>query len=116
MMERRKAERKNFSCPLQVQAISAEVGSFLRNSFCRNISLTGLSLTSFDFYPVEGKVHLQIFSNAWMKLIEIIGRVVWVEQLPFQNRYKIGIEFVDRSSGVDQGLSRLLDSEEVQSQ
>ncbi|MBU4304180.1 MAG: PilZ domain-containing protein [Candidatus Omnitrophica bacterium] len=114
MMERRRAVRKNFTCPLQVQAISGDAGNFMRNSFCRNISLSGLSMTSFDFYPVNGNVHLQIFSDAWIKLIEVIGHVVWVEQLPFQSKYKIGVEFMDRSSEMDRSISRLLDSEDVQ--
>ena len=96
MDDRRRYERAKVACPLQVKAIAVD-SPVIRNSFCNNMSPVGMAFTSFDFYPVDGKVHLNILSAAMNKVMEVIGRVVWVREIPHQNRYKIGVEFEDCS-------------------
>ena len=97
MRERRRFPRERVECSLQLKAIALEGDHMIRNSFSNNISAVGMSITSFDFYPVKGRVHLKIFSDALTSLVETIGRIVWIEELPLQKRFRIGIEFVDSS-------------------
>lgn len=80
----------------------------MRNSFSNNISEIGLGITSFDFFAVNKKVHLQLFSSAWAHLLEIIGRVIWIKRVPFQERFKIGIEFMDTSGGSKQKILSIM--------
>lgn len=108
MDDRRRFERKGVECPLQIQAIAAS-DHMIRNSFCNNVSQIGMSITSFDFYPVNGKVHLNLLSNALTSMVEAIGKVIWVRELPHQKRFKIGIEFVDISENLKEKVKSLID-------
>jgi len=107
MDERRRFERKRVECPLQIQAIATDQ-NVVRNSFCNNVSPVGMSITSFDFYPVNGKVHLSILSNALTSMVEAIGKVVWIRELPHQKRFKIGIEFEDASESLMERIKHLI--------
>ncbi|MFH1061542.1 MAG: PilZ domain-containing protein [Candidatus Omnitrophota bacterium] len=109
MDERRRFERSRVECPLQIQAISA-TDNMIRNSFCNNVSPVGMSITSFDFYPVNGKVHLNLLSNALTSMVEAIGRVVWVREMPHQKRFKIGIEFENASENLMQKVRSLINN------
>ncbi|MFH1093879.1 MAG: PilZ domain-containing protein [Candidatus Omnitrophota bacterium] len=110
MDDKRQYIRQEYRCPLQIKALSLNGTQFIRNSFSNNISEIGLGITSFDFFGVNEKVHLQLFSSAWAHLLEIIGRVVWVERLPFQDRFKIGIEFVDTSESLKKKIKDIMSS------
>ncbi len=108
MGEKRQYIRHNIKCPLQIRALAMDGTQFMRNSFSNNISEIGLGITSFDFFAVNEKVHLQLFSSAWAHLLEIIGKVVWVKRLPFQDRFKIGIEFVDTTESLKQKIRSIM--------
>lgn len=108
MSEKRLYIRQDCKFPLQIKSVTMDGTQFMRNSFSNNISEIGLGLTSFDFFAVSEKVHLQVFSQTWAQLFEIIGKVIWIERLPFQDRFKIGIEFVDMSEGLKQKIKRIM--------
>lgn len=93
--ERRKFDRQELELAVQLRLVTSSDPIQLKNSFCLNISQVGLQIVSFDFYPVEGKVFMQLFSADNISLFKTVGRVVWVQQFPYQQKYKIGIEFVD---------------------
>ncbi|MBU1086643.1 MAG: PilZ domain-containing protein [Candidatus Omnitrophica bacterium] len=107
MDERRRFERKGVDCPLQIQAVAA-AQHIIRNSFCNNVSPVGMSITTFDFYPVNGKVHLNLLSSTLTSMVEAIGRVIWVRELPHQKRFKIGIEFEDASDSLMAKIKSLI--------
>ena len=111
MGDNRAYVRQDVNCPLQLKALTMEGTQFMRNSFSTNISEIGLGITSFDFFAVNEKVHLQLFSSAWASLLEIIGKVVWIKRLPFQDRFRIGIEFVDTSESSTQKIKNLMGKE-----
>ena len=108
MNDKRQYIRQECTYPLQLKALTMDGTQFIRNSFSNNISEIGLGITSFDFFPVNEKVHLQLFTSAWGHLLEIIGRVVWIKRVPSQDRFKIGIEFVDTSESLKQKILRIM--------
>jgi len=108
MNNKRLYNRQACNYPLQIKALAMNGTQFMRNSFSNNISEIGVGITSFDFFAVNKKIHLQIFSSAWAHLLEIIGNVVWVKKVPFQNRYKIGIEFVDTNEGLKDRIKKIM--------
>jgi len=108
MMERRRFPRIEHECPVQMRAVNNDEHNLLRNSFCRNISTVGVTVISFDFYPVNGKVYLELLSRTCAKLFAIIGRIVWVQQIPFQNKYKIGIEFMGTSVDSERKIKAIM--------
>ena len=108
MDERRRFQRKLVECSLQIKAIPAK-NNVVRNSFCNNVSPVGMSITSFDFYPVNGKVRLNILSNPLTLMVEAIGRVVWISELSHQKRFKICIEFEDISESLMERIKHLIE-------
>ena len=108
MVNRRKSFRRKLECHLQIMEINAQQAHFIRNSFSLDMSEAGLSLLSFDFYPVNERIRLTVFSNAWIKLIETMGRVVWVKQLPHQRKYRVGVEFIETSEDTLQKIKKLM--------
>ena len=108
MDDKRLYLRQECRFPLQIKALSIDGTQFMRNSFSNNISEIGLGITSFDFFAVNEKVHLQVFSSAWAHLLEIIGKVIWIKIVPFQDRFKIGIEFVDSSESLKQKIKNIM--------
>ncbi|MBI4708289.1 MAG: PilZ domain-containing protein [Candidatus Omnitrophica bacterium] len=107
MIERRKFQRKHLEFPLQLRPISGDE-RMMRNSFSKDISETGAGITTFDFFPVNGKVHLKIFSNTLRQIMEIICKVVWIEQVPYQEKFKLGVEFIDNGDGVMRRIQGLI--------
>ncbi|MCG2713107.1 MAG: PilZ domain-containing protein [Candidatus Omnitrophica bacterium] len=112
MSEKRRYIRQELKYSLQIKSLAMDGVQFMRNSFSNNISEIGLGITSFDFFAVNEKVHLQLFSSAWVHLLEIIGKIVWIKRLPFQDRYKIGIEFVDTAESLKQRIRSMMNKSE----
>jgi len=93
--ERRECLRKNSDFPVQLRQMPQKSVGIIHNSMTRDFSESGIQLSSFYFYPVNSRMVLEIFPTQDMEPIMTVGRVVWVEQVPYQDRYKIGIEFSD---------------------
>ncbi len=91
--ERREYFRKNSDFPVQSRQMLQESTGTIHNSMTLDFSESGLQLSSFHFYPVNSRMILDIFPLYDMEPIRSVGRVVWIEQVPYQERYKIGIEF-----------------------
>jgi len=106
--EKRKFRRYEYESPLQIKALTMDSSHVLHNSFSHDISAIGVGLTTFDFLPVNGKVYLRLFSKAWVCLLEIVGRVVWVKQLLYQNRFRVGIEFSCEDTGLAEKIRQVL--------
>lgn len=108
MSDKRLYIRQECTYPLQIKALTMDGTQFIRNSFSNNISEIALGITSFDFFAVNEKVHLQLFSSTWAHLLEIIGRVIWIKRVPFQEHFKIGIEFINTSEGLKQKILTIM--------
>ncbi|MCM8812508.1 MAG: PilZ domain-containing protein [Candidatus Omnitrophica bacterium] len=100
MVERRNFPRITVACPVQIRSLSAVTDAvFIRNSFVRNLSRVGIELISFDFYGIDGRIHVHMFSDRNMPLMDITGRIVWVQQMPYQEKFRVGVQFLEMSSG-----------------
>lgn len=108
MGEKRKVRRYQYESPLQIKALTMDGTYLMHNSFAHDISAIGLGITSFDFFPVNEKVYLKLFSKAWVCLLEIVGKVIWVKQLPYQNRFRIGIEFANDDRDLARKIKNIL--------
>ena len=93
--ERRECLRKNSDFPVQLRQMLQENRVTIHNTLTHDFSESGIQLSSFYFYPVNSRMILEIFPAHDMEPIMTVGRVVWVEQIPYQEKYKIGIEFSD---------------------
>jgi c-di-GMP-binding flagellar brake protein YcgR len=65
-----------------------------------DISEGGMRMVFTDFIPLG--TELLINANlATQKMIECLGKVVWVRKFPFMDRYEAGLEFCDFGSLYD---------------
>lgn len=69
----------------------------IQNMLTRNVSETGLQLSSFNFYPVNTRLVMEASLSNKSEPVAVVGRVVWIEQLPYQERFKMGVEFSEMS-------------------
>ncbi len=106
--DRRRFPRYRMECPIQIMQINTPGANMLKNSFCRNISMVGIETLSFDFYGMNENIRLQVYSSEYVKLIQARGRIVWICQLPYQNKYKLGIELTELEPVTEQILKDLI--------
>ena len=57
-----------------------------------DLSATGLRMRFNDYVPVGSELVLQIHLNK-EKVIECVGKVVWVKKYPYSDHYQAGLEF-----------------------
>ncbi|MCP4649165.1 MAG: PilZ domain-containing protein [PVC group bacterium] len=108
MIEKRRFPRVNHECPVQLKTMRGTGSNLMKNSFSKNVSQSGMELVSFDFYPVNDRVQVQVFSSSYASMMQAVGRIVWVQQLPNQEKYRIGIELVEVSRSAYRKLTSLV--------
>ncbi len=108
--ERRAFPRKHAVFPVQIRQMSQQRAGIIHNSMTHDFSESGIQLSSFYFYPVNSKMIFDIFPSYNMEPILTVGRVVWVEQVPYQEKYKIGIEFSEMNQESRLYLNRLINA------
>ncbi len=94
MDERRVFSRVNLSQPVQFQF--KDPTRSLGALSC-DISEGGLRVKLNDFVPPETELVLQIKMGP-NRMLECIGRVKWVSQIPFMDWYQAGVEFMETDS------------------
>ena len=95
--DRRRFTRVFFREPVQYHF--HESGRF-GGCLAGDISEGGIRVNFNDFIPLGKEIRLEIFVTMY-RMIECIGRVVWVQKLPFSDRYQAGVEFIDSDSSAD---------------
>ena len=93
LTQRRSFQRVKFTEPVQFQYKGTSVYG---GSVASDISEDGIQLKLNDFFPIHTQINLQVHLSH-EKVIECIGRIVWIEQLPYSERYKAGIQFIPNS-------------------
>ncbi len=73
-----------------------------------DISKGGIGLISNRAIPLDEKIAVQIETAPKAEPILVLGKVVWVEKMNEDERYRIGLKFQKTfSSGAEQKLKRL---------
>ena len=106
--ERREYFRRSSDFPVQARLMPQKSTGTIHNSMTRDFSESGMQLSSFYFYPVNSKMILEIFPIHDMEPIITVGRVVWIEQVPYQERYKLGIEFSEMNDESREHLKQIV--------
>jgi len=91
--ERRTFVRVNSEFPVQLRPMHHDNPIQIHNSMSQDLSEGGMQISSFYFYPVHAKLMLELYLAIDSEPIITVGKVVWVEQVPYQDRYRVGIEF-----------------------
>lgn len=97
--ERRRFPRINLKTPVcwQMRGVSE-----INNSVNGDIGLGGIGFTDDKFIAANAYINLQL--NMASRLINMTGRIANVCFLPYSDKYRLGIEFIE----VDQKEKKLL--------
>lgn len=87
--EKRRYKRIRVHQPVQLHPKDSALG---RGSLSCDLSEGGACVDMYDFVPLGAELTLQIRLAA-EKVVEHIGRVVWIRKLLFADRYQAGLEF-----------------------
>ncbi len=91
--EKRKFPRINAKFPIRYQI---KRGGFFASALTDNVSLAGARLNVDRFFPQGINLNLEL--NILSKVINSVGKVIWVKALPDSKRYQMGVEFIDINS------------------
>jgi len=101
--ERRRYQRFNLHAPLRYEVIGE---SEFDNTVSDDISAGGLSFVSHKFIAPATELVMEIF--IFSRLLRAVGRVVWANRLPYADKNKFGIEFIQFDSLESDYLSNCL--------
>jgi len=88
--ERRNFERFRLAQPVQCHLNELEPE---QGSLSCDISEGGIRLNITHFLPLNTEILLRIKLNS-ARIVECRGRVMWIQRIPFSERYQVGLEFI----------------------
>ena len=89
--ERRIAKRSAFAFPVRYQM---KGDNAFMDTLGRDISETGISFVSNEFFPVSTRVILQTRHPENNSFIKAAGEVMWVSKYPHSERFSVGARFL----------------------
>ena len=90
-----KREFKRMRYPIPVR-FGGDASRF-RDSLMKDLGAGGIRLLSRDFLPIDSKLKLEFFLTPASEALMAVGRVVWIQKLPYSYQHEIGIQFLDIS-------------------
>ena len=69
----------------------------LQDTLLKDIGAGGLRLLSREFVPVDSKVKLEFFLTPASEALLAVGKVVWIQKVPYSYQHEVGIQFLDIS-------------------
>lgn len=94
VFERRRFPRVKSSAPIQYKEIGRLSEPFMA-CLTKDIGEGGVKLTSNEFIPLDRRLIVELFLHNSAGPLRAIARVAWVTQLPYADRYAMGLEFID---------------------
>lgn len=92
ILEKRRFKRMMFREPVQLRLGESQASAGLSS----DISEGGIRLNISHFIPLHAELSISMhFFN--QRRMECLAKVVWVRQLPYSERYQVGLQFSDES-------------------
>ena len=90
-----KREHMRMSYPIPVR-FGAEANRS-QDTLLKDLGAGGMRLLSRDFLPVDSKVKLEFFLTPASEALLAVGKVVWIQKVPYSYQHEVGIQFLDIS-------------------
>ena len=68
-----------------------------QDSLTKDLGGGGVRLVSREFLPVNSKVKLEFFLTPASEALKAVGKVVWIQKVPYSYQHEVGIQFLDIS-------------------
>lgn len=86
--EKRKHSRFNTGVPMQYRYLTK-----VSNALSRDIGRGGVCFTATDFIPVNTLLFVALLPKD--EPLRASGKIVWVQKVPYGERYNIGLQFTE---------------------
>lgn len=106
--DRRRFNRLQCHLPLQFRDIEKNRPEML-GSLTRDISGGGIRFVSNNFLPVQTSVGLQLALDSDLRTLPATARVVWIQKLPYNENFMIGLEFLNIENETRAKIIRYVD-------
>ena len=106
--ERRSAPRFPFDAPLLAEELPQVIASRPRPLIGEDVSESGLRASSQEFVPLGARLLISLDDESPAESIRAVGAVVWITQVPHQQRWTLGIAFADISEEALRRLRRMV--------
>ena len=73
-----------------------------------DLSEGGIRINFNEFVPLETEIELTLRLKDQADVIMLLGKVVWVKQVPFSDRFQLGLEFIRNNLESDSGSNQEL--------
>ena len=90
---KRGSKRMRYPIPVR---FGGETSQF-RDSLMKDIGAGGIRLLSRDFLAVDSRLKLEFFLTPASEALMAVGKVVWIQKLPYSYQHEVGIQFLDIS-------------------
>jgi c-di-GMP-binding flagellar brake protein YcgR len=106
--ERRRYIRVPFDQPVQAEPIPRPLPDHVCRMLAADISEGGVRLSSPQLFRLESLVLLDLESPSPAEAIRAVGRVAWAEQVAYEDRWRVGVEFAELSDEAGAELRKLM--------
>lgn len=107
-IERRGLQRVTAKLPVRYQLRDSGIRG---SSITADISASGTQILASEFLGLNKNLLLEFFlSEAPVKMINAFAKVIWSEQLPYTDRYRVGLEFNQINDEAKRTLSDFISS------
>ncbi|MFH1360533.1 MAG: PilZ domain-containing protein [Candidatus Omnitrophota bacterium] len=100
-LEKRRFKRVRYQEPVHYQF--KEQGKF-GGCLASDLSEGGIKISMNDFVPLHTEIAMRLKLQDVPHVVDLTGRVAWVQQVPYSDRYRAGVEFVNESSNAREGI------------
>ncbi|MCM8763679.1 MAG: PilZ domain-containing protein [Candidatus Omnitrophica bacterium] len=108
LQNRRRYHRINFDTSVTYQT---KVGSRLNHTLTRDLSEGGMGVIFEEFLPKDAELILEFSLKKNSTPIRTRAKVVWVQKLPYTERYRAGLEFEEMEALQKSNLKRFINKE-----
>jgi len=93
VLGKREYVRMRYPIPVRFGGEIARV----QDTLMKDIGGGGIRLLSREFLPVDSKVKLEFFLTPASEGLMAVGKVIWIQKVPYSYQHEVGIQFVDIS-------------------
>ena len=93
LLGHREFHRMRYPIPVR---FGTEASRF-KDTLMKDIGAGGIRLLSRDFLAVDSKLKLEFLLTPVSETLMAVGKVVWIQKLPYSYQHEVGIRFLDIS-------------------
>ncbi|MFA5060470.1 MAG: PilZ domain-containing protein [Candidatus Omnitrophota bacterium] len=110
--EEEKTDKRQFRRARFNEAVHFQARDAGRSGGCLScdISETGMKINIDDFVPVHSEMILQTKLANIDTVVDLKGKVAWLQQIPYSDRYYVGVEFTNVDPVQREGIRSYLRS------